>query len=544
MNTRINLGLALLLLPFSATPAFGDATPHVPHGHPVYHFLERVESRALLSRRLPQSRPHTRTQVARWLTDLESAPLSRSDRGTLARIRAEFHTEPANATQWGHPLTADAIRYDDGFANVVVEPLLHQTVRMINGDQDQTVSATRVGLGIRGQIGNHFGFRLQHFEAREWSTLTRTSRSDIVALPIEDVQMKGQIVDFREARFQFLLANHWASLDFGKESFDWGPSHAQNLFLRSESPSFYYARFQVRYKGIRFSHFIGLLSARPDQIDSSRTTVDNGHVRTFLRLKRIVAHRLEISLGRRVVVAAQESVVFGDRGIEFAYLPPPTSLVAAQSYLSNTDNAVFGVDVSILTGFGTKSYVSFFVDDLKKFSPGAFANKIGAQIGVLSTDFLRVSDLNVRAEYTRVDPYVYTHNFGLNAYTHFDANLGHPIGPNSDQIAGSIDYRALHWLRLHADVRRVRAGENFVDEIGVVVNVGGDVSQGRRPTDPESKTFLDGQRFDHTTLTAGVTAEPARNLMLGVAYKWRRGCADRLPGLRRQILVDLQLNAF
>ena len=72
----------------------------------------------------------------------------------------------------------------------------------------------------------------------------------------------------------------------------------------------------------------------------------------------------------RFLIGLQESVVYGDRGFELAYLAPPTVFVGAQSYLDDTDNLAVGIDASALIPYKTKIYASLFFDDLKKVQSG------------------------------------------------------------------------------------------------------------------------------------------------------------------------------
>lgn len=529
--------------------ALGDPAPSVPPDHPVYEFLERSETRGYLATRLPSIRPFSRGVVARHLEILRRQDLSQSDKTELKRHLAEFTTEiggsPTPSKDWSSVFRGDVFSYRNSEVSLVLNPAGRQSVSQRNGslDPEETVSTTRIGFVARGKGGRRFGFRAQHFEAREWSTRSRNDRVDILSEPIEEVQFKGNTVDFRETRFQFLWSNGWLTFDLGKDSFGWGPSPHANLFLRSSTPSYYYGRVDIVHRAVRFSHFFGAIASRPGAIDTARTTISNGHSRRFKPEKRMSAHRLEVQIGR-FLLGLQESVVYGDRGFELAYITPASVFVGAQSYLDDTDNLAVGLDVSTLLTFRTKIYASLFFDDLKKFAPTDFATKTARQAGLHLADPLGIPNLDAWVEYTHIDPFVYSHLFHVNAYEHFDAPLGHSLGPNADQILWSAAWRPTGLLRVSTTFARLRSGENFLSDGGQLVNVGGDLQLGQRPEDPFTKTFLAGTRINRTEWDLALRLDPTKNITLRLNWRLTRESTEgaRLTG--RRLDADLRFHTF
>ena len=416
-------------------------------------------------------------------------------------------------------------------------------------DQDETVSQTRVGLGISGTFHKHFSFRLQHYEGREWSTIAPRSRGDVRFAPLEAVQIKGQTADFRESRYQLGITLPWFDVDFGKESFDWGPARDANLFLQHRGPSFLYGRLRFTHKALTFEHVLGALRTQPDDIDRGTTTTDNGHQRTLPAPKRLVTHRLELAISNRLNVGIHEAVIYGDRSFEAAYAIPVSILVGAQSYAGDTDNLAIGFDVSYRLGGSTLVYGALFFDDLAKFSPSAFSNQVGVQTGIFWVDPLGLKNVDVRAEYARLEPYTYAHNFSINSYTHFDANLGHPIGPNADRVSLHVQAWLTGSLKAWASLARSRQGENY--EInGELVNVGGDPTQGRRPTDEATRTFLSGDRVTETLSELGFEWEASSAIRLRAEGRYhkthnRPAAAGQISRSKsRSLNLKAELNAF
>ena len=515
-----------------------DATPDVSLGDPVYRAIDRFEARGWLAD-VPAIRPITRLEAARLLLEVvrragAGASLTRTESGDVERHLAEFADE---LLLLGHPGPARSRPHGDGFPGgmdvwalrdstraLVFSPLTRQGVVLLRGDgrHRETVSQTAVGGVLRGRYRDRFGFRVRHFEAREWSSQGRASRSDVIAGPINEVRLGGRTADFRETAYQAIWATRWFDLDFGKGTMAWGPGRTGGLFLGATVPPFAMARLRASYGRVRFVHAVCLLKARPGLVDN--TISASGAVTTGkLRSKHMTVHRLEVSLPKTLRLGLQEGVVYGDRGPEFIYLPPASVLLAAQTYLGDRDNTVIGVDLSARPARNLKVYACLFLDDLVKLSPGAFANKRATQVGFLWVDPLGLRDSDLEMEYVRLDPYVYTHHLHINTYEHVDSILGYPLGPNADRIHVRIGHAFSPSVRLAITAGRERQGENIPQPDGSLVNVGGDAQQGRRPTDPMSKRFLDGTVESRTRLGLDLALEPLRDMRLDVAYELTRG---------------------
>jgi hypothetical protein len=135
-------------------------------------------------------------------------------------------------------------------------------------------------------------------------------------------------------------------------------------------------------------------------------------------------------------------------------------------------------------------------DDLHfpEFFKPRWYNRYAYQIGAMLTDPLFVPNAVLVIEYTRVKPFVYAHDRSReNTYTSLNSLLGPRIGPNADSWFVRAEYYPAWNLTFSASVLLVRHGKNVYDASGRLVrNVGGDVFQPHRPTDPVDAHFLDG----------------------------------------------------
>ena len=496
-----------------------DASPDVPLSHSIYALLDRFDARGWLV--VSDMRPLTRAQVAQMLGEVQGQSMSATERGVVDRYIAELAEKSAfkREPRWA---------WHDSVASVVVEPVFRQQVIARRGDGfvHETVSQTYVGGSVRGRFHN-LGFQMRHFEAREWSNQLRLRREDVLARPIEDVQLKGKKADFRESVFQLAWANAWLRLDAGKGALDWGPGRTGNLLLTDGAPSYGLFRLQVSHGRVRYTHIAASLHARPGLVDTTRRWIDNGHVRIFLRRKRLAAHRLEIDFSV-VKIGLHEAVVYGDRGFEPLYVLPVSVFAGVQNHLGNRDNLMIGADVSVRPVSGLELYGAWFFDDMVKFDLDAFANKFAFQVGLFWVDPMGFADTDVRAEYVRVEPFVYSHNFDINTVEHYDALLGYSTGPNADRWFAQVTHRFAPWLNASIIFDRERQGENAIQADGSILNVGGDAQLGRRLGDPRMRDFMSGDVEQDTVIGGSVMFEPVRNWMLRLVYQRVSGQNIRL----------------
>jgi hypothetical protein len=516
----------------------------------LYDLLDRLETRNIFAQTLLGVRPYSTSRI----TDLIFRALGHDSLSNPEAIRLNRYRDSILGLRrtGSVDLRAGTIySFNDSVLTMSVSPLFEQGLQRLDDEtQDsELVSQTLIGLSATGSFYKHFAFRVQHFEGREWGNRERDDRSDVHRTPVETVQVKGKTVDFRESRYQFRITLPWLDLDVGKESFDWGPSRERNIFLQAESPSFVYSRLRVAHKRVSFQHLFGALRTRPGATNLGIATIDNGHRRSLPSPKRYVAHRLGLAITDRMSLGIQESVVYGDRGFEPAYAIPISILVGAQSYAGDTDNVAFGLDFSYRLKDQAKLYGALFFDDLSKFDPGAFSNQVGIQGGAFVTDPLGLPNSDLRLEYVRLEPYTYAHNFGINTYTHFDGILGHPVGPNADRITLQVQGWLSPRIRVRSQVSRTREGDNYQngDEL---INVGGDVMQGRRPFDSPIRSFLAGDLTTITDLTLGVTFEASAALRFrldGLISRQEKrpaaGGANATNSSRSMALIT-ELNAF
>lgn len=180
----------------------------------------------------------------------------------------------------------------------------------------------------------------------------------------------------------------------------------------------------------------------------------------------------------------------------------------AEHYQQDKDNNTMGFDLIYLPFNNIKFYSELFIDDfnLSKNPFTYYGNKFAFLSGLHWTDPLKIKDTDFRAEYTRIEPYVYTHTYPINIYTNYDRIIGHWLGPNSDNLFTELAYQYNRYLRITASFEQIRRGE-------------GDVNIPHKDEDGEEKHFLNGIVENKKSFRLGFSYEIKRDVYISLDYK-------------------------
>ncbi len=300
-----------------------------------------------------------------------------------------------------------------------------------------------------------------------------------------------------------------------------GNTFGESLVLSSTPDYFSFVRIGARTRRVGYTFVHGALGDRNrlgySDLPDSAGIIVSGNER-YLGL-----HRVDIALSDRYRVAFTEMVIYGRRGVELAYLNPVNPFKTSEHALYDRDNTLFALEATANSGRGLEAFGSVLVDDFDLGAIGKhdFGNKWALQSGVGWTMPLGMGWV----EYTRVEPFVYTHRFYkdgsfYNAYTHNGFGLGHPIGPNADQWEAGARLWGRSRTTVEARVRVRRWGRNYTTPEGTFVNVGGDLGNGTVPdrtpagVEVRNKYFLAGDLVQGPGGQLALSWEPVRSAVL------------------------------
>ncbi|MCI0513248.1 capsule assembly Wzi family protein [candidate division KSB1 bacterium] len=420
---------------FSFTPIeslIAQAT-YVDLDHWVYPFIARFETRGLFARFDAGMKPYSRQEIARLLYQLDQhaqqSPtlLSRSELGLLEQFKGEFADELAPYHLMIKPryLERHAVRWMEANQRVYLDLTGDQRLTFDQRDQAATNHRSELSLGgiLRGDFGANFNFL---------AAVTNTMRSAADSAREHFNPSQGQPVvtsgknafsDRAVAYLNWKLP--WFSLKFGRDRVQWGPGYHGGLIISQQNPRFDMLLLQTRFKRFNFQYLHGFL---------------NSH----FSHKYLAAHRVEWQVTPWLYLSGSESVIYGNRGVEMQYLNPLMPYHVAEHHLGDQDNNMIGFDFSIYPVKNQKWYGELLLDDFST-SENWFTyigNKFGLLVGAYWVAPLGIQNLDFRLEYTRLEPFVYTHYDSVNTYMNYDQSIGYWTGPNSDNLFLEFNY----WL--------------------------------------------------------------------------------------------------
>ncbi|MCH9030050.1 MAG: hypothetical protein IH819_10665 [Bacteroidetes bacterium] len=303
------------------------------------------------------------------------------------------------------------------------------------------------------------------------------------------------------------------SVQLGREPLTIGYGYGSKLVLSGDNPALDFLQFNFDYGIVHFTSIhastVGLFAPERDD----RYT------------KFWAFNTLRITLPGLFDLGIGEAIVYSGRGIEIGYLTPLSFYKFIEMSLQDRDNGVLYLDFQTSFISNLELQGTFFLDENILFNLGdfdSFTNKTAYQLGAFWYEAFTIRNLSWILEYTRIRPYVYSHVNIKNTYSAWGTNLGHRIGPNSDEIFTKLAYNVNSWISIAMEYRHQRSGENIYDDEGnLIKNVGGDLFVSHESRQSDKVVFLDGIRINTDIFQVGFRIEPIRDFIFDIIYNYR-----------------------
>ncbi|MGB3543207.1 hypothetical protein [Rubrivirga sp.] len=470
-----------------------------------------------------------------------TARLSRADRQLLERYQT---LSPATAFGQQPPLGAyaDGVSFSrsqgDGYA-FELEPLLYlsagPTQRTDLEGRDATAPAYLFDRGLRaaGHLGRLF------FESRALLSQRRPAVYEYDTAQ-RTVPRLGFVKSLNEDEYEYFTAegvvgyrDRFIEARFGRDRNRWGASRG-TLFLSDYSAPYDHLQLRAQAGPVTYASTFARFTT-PDRDARGRDVVLPSKYGAF--------HRFALEIGR-VELEAFEAVIFHDdtmnanrRGFELGYLNPVIFYRSVESELGSGDNALIGLGASARPIDGARVYGQLLIDEFRAqdFGTDAWTNKFGALAGFHTVD-LGVSGLEARGEYAWLRPHLYGHRTVSSAYVHYGDVVGHPVGPNADDVMLALDYRPTLKATAGITVARTRRGR----EPQADSTVGTDPTRSYELRVSNSAPQFDGVRQTEWLVEARAGYEILPRLVLEGAAVYQ-SVDDAETGLDRAVVGSLQL---
>jgi hypothetical protein len=543
----------------------GRARPQaetVPVNHPVYAFLKRMEVKGFVARYHDAVLPLSRREVGSFLVEssARASELPNAERGRLDDFLSEFQfdirgsvagfagalgsggerVDSLSDTLWGRSERFIFLEADSS-VSFFLNLLFDADTRHIAGDALGSTGASfaQVGVRARGTLLDHLGYSLSATNAQFWGSRALLERDPLISQSHALKVVNIQNFDFEEGSVRYDAGI--VSVQVGRERVLWGSGYEQKMIFSDNPRVFDFIRADVSYKSLRYTMMHAwLLGTQSDYYFLVPGDSSSMHLEPVIADKYVAAHRLEFSFPGTLDVGAQEVVVYSNRSVDLGYLTPLSLFESVQRSRGERDNVFWSFDLQLHVFRNLELTGTILYDDINV--PDMFTNKwndrYAWQVGMFCADPFTLANTNLVVEYTRVEPYVFSHGRSRdNSYTSLGAMLGTTIGPNGDAWTVRADYLPLRNLEFSLRVIKERHGTNVLDKAGhVATNVGGDVLfPFREGIDSEIKKFLSGDRTDQLRFDFSARWEIFNQCWLGVRYMY-----DELDDVRMSRVKNSQ----
>lgn len=185
-------------------------------------------------------------------------------------------------------------------------------------------------------------------------------------------------------------------------------------------------------------------------------------------------HFLSWNINKRLNIGIYESVMWlkEDKGFDWQYANPVIFMRPVEWQNGSADNVMVGANFKYKITDRISTYGQLVLDDLnfsefRKFN-NYWGNKYGGQIGVKANQLFNVYGLSAQLEYNAVRPFTYSHFDSINAHTHMNQPLAHPMGANFHELIGFVRYKykrhrftlKVVWAEIGRDTANVNHGNN------------------------------------------------------------------------------------
>ncbi len=516
------------------TVSIFSQSEYVSTSNPIYDFLERMESQLLIDNYNSFEIPKTRKEIAGYLKQIikDENELDDEDKKILEDLEIEFEYDLSGTLNNSQSILGKSeynilsqkekylYYYNEPqkfnlFINILGNGELIFNNR-INNKNNLSTTLGYVGGEIRGTILNKFGFSLRGingnvFGNRETALLKNDLRYNFKLTEKPDQAFFDETEGYLTADFDIVKFK----LGQDRINIGYGPIKA---FIDDNSPKFNYIAFSISYKFFDFSFFHGKLLGDTSFSYDSTTGEQN-----FVQEKYIGYHRIGFNISKDVNFGVGEFIIYGDRTIDLSYLNPFSFYKSIEHQNRDRDNSMLFFDFKNNSIKGLKLYASLLIDDItiNKIGTGWWGNQFLFNAGLYSSTLYNIIPLDLRFEYIRIEPYVFTHRFLRNNFTNFGYNLGSFLQPNSELFYTQISYRLNYRLNLSCDFSYNIHGANPLTPDGTVKeNIGGDISLGHRVFDSEKVNFLDGYLEYSRMASITVNFEPFNQINFNFNLKY------------------------
>ena len=323
---------------------------------------------------------------------------------------------------------------------------------------------TNIGLGASKQTGGLTNNGIFQFTSAKNLAINSTFLNPDLNLEHQRDYFSNEMTWFESSMLNIQYELDDIIFSFGKFNRHWGFGRS-NLILSNNVPSFPQTGFIWQMaKNLSLEYFSGLLASQIEDTTNINYNNDAGQRKVYAQ-RSITGHRLIWKISPTLSFSAMETVIFGNRSIDFHYLLPFIPFWSMQRYVGDTDNIQMSGEIVWEKTENFQLFGALFVDEWRPEWTFKDKNRnwIGYQVGFIGSNIVKEKD-QVRLEYTWTDHRVYIHRSDINDSYSYDYSLGFWAGPHAEELflAYNSQFKGIDMTTSFSHLKRGELTENML----------------------------------------------------------------------------------
>jgi hypothetical protein len=350
-----------------------------------------------------------------------------------------------------------------------IDPLL--SINNFSGS-GKNIKQLSNGFELWGTAGKNrnLGYQVYYRDYTETGTVNNNFREESATQGTILIGAKSDNkINYTDIRANINYSFKKGNISFGKDNLIWGYGENSNIVLSNKAPSYPYIRLDYKpLKWLNFNYTHAWLNSNIADSSLSYFTnsgrIDNDFRLVFVQ-KYLSTHSIEVEAMKGLNIAIGESIVYSDK-MDPGFLIPINLFKFYDNNRSNYlieagSNGQYFLSLSSRNQIkNTHLYSTLFIDEIKVsslFNKTESRNQLGFNLGASITDIF-IPYLSLGAEYTRVNPFVYSNLIPAQTYTSYNYSLGDWMGNNFDRAIIFAKYTPIAKLKLVARYQKIRKG--------------------------------------------------------------------------------------
>lgn len=413
-----------------------------------------------------------------------------------------------------------------------IDPMLN--LQYFSTDDTGKAYVNSRGIIARGDIGTKVSFETSFWENQAFLP----AYQDSFALTYGIIPGMGRWKKFKNTGYDYAMASgniSWSVCKYFNVQVGSGKHFVgdgtRSLILSDNSFNYPYAKFTGWFGPNKNMQYTVMYASLMNLTDGGVTT-PAGTERLFQK-KSMVTHHFAYRFLRTFEVSVFQGAIFehadstNRQHLNFWYYNPVMFASMAKYGLKDTNNYLLGFTFRADLFRTATVYGQFVADEL---GSGNHA-KTGFQIGARYFNAFTVKHLHLRIEYNKVNPFTYAHEDALQAWTHYNQALAHPLGAGFSEVNATVYYKFRDFFfsgnyfvaTTNVDSAYGNAGQNIFKSDAVVNTA---------LSTPATLSTLD--------VHVGWMISYASNLNLSVGYKTRKIESNGNPASTSLVYVSLR----